>query len=132
MQQERYSPEPLRDDSSILGARPTRSGGQESPRRVEGPPDAFGLFCSYYLGITPDDGYCKPHVDEIARRYGLTVDGLRKLLTEFKLDEESIRRARFDLEGARMDIRVAPEGISRTEIARDLYEDYLEAQQTPA
>jgi hypothetical protein len=126
-------PEPLRDDSSILGSRPLRSMGQPDRRPVrapvDGPPDAFTLFCAYHLGITPDDSYQKPQVDEVARRYGLSVDGLRGLLREHGLDEETVRRARFDIEGARLDIRVAPEGISRTEIARELYETFLEARQ---
>ena len=130
-QPERYMPEPLRDDSSILGARPLRPVGQPERRSVhrDGPPDAFTLFCAYHLGITADDTYVKPQVDEIARRYGLTVDALRNLLREHGLDEEAIRRARFDIEGARLDIRVAPEGISRTEIARELYETFLETRQ---
>jgi hypothetical protein len=93
---------------------------------VGGTPDAFSLFCAYHLGITPEDGYQKPHADEVARRYGLTVDGLRSLLAEHKLDEASIRACRFDLEGAQLDIRVAPEGISRIEMARGLYEDFLD------
>lgn len=132
MQPERYMPEPLRDDSSILGARPLRPmGGQPERRSVhqEGPPDAFALFCAYHLGITYDDSYAKPQVDEVARRYGLSVDGLRSLLREHGLDEEAVRHVRFDIEGARLDIRVAPEGISRTEIARELYEMFLEARQ---
>jgi len=132
-QPERYMPEPLRDDSSILGSRPLRPTGQQERRPArapaDGPPDAFALFCAYHLGITPDDSYAKPQVDEIARRYGLTVDALRNLLREHGLDEEAVRRARFDIEGARLDIRVAPEGISRTEIARELYETFLETRQ---
>ncbi len=130
--QQRYLPEPTRDESSILGARAMTQRQQQpgerkpSPVQPGGPPDAFALFCAYHLGITPDDGYQKPHADEIARRYGLTVDGLRSLLAEHKLDEASIRSCRFDLEGAQLDIRVAPEGISRIEMARGLYEDFLD------
>jgi len=86
------------------------------------------LFCAYYLGITSGDGYQKPQVEEVARRFGLTIDSLRGLLRENRLDEETIRKARYDLEGAQYDIRVTPEGISRTEIARDLYEDFLAAR----
>ena len=127
---QRYMPEPTRDESSILGARAMtqRPPVERRPSVIQpgGPPDAFSLFCAYHLGITPEDGYQKPHVDEIARRYGLTVDGLRSLLAEHKIDEASIRGCRFDLEGAQLDIRVAPEGISRIEMARGLYEDLLD------
>jgi len=41
-----------------------------------------------------------------------------------------MRRSRFDLEVAQMDIRGAPHGISRTEIARDLFNDYCEKQES--
>jgi len=58
------------------------------------------------------------------------VDELRALLIKFQLDEETLRRSRFDIVGAQLDVRVVPEGISRTEIARDLYEDYLETIQS--
>ncbi len=130
MQPERYMPEPQRDDSSILGSRLSRPTERRLPVRHDGPPDAFALFCAYHLGITAEDGYQRPHPEEVARRYGMSCDELRKRLAELGLDDSSVRKVRFDLEGAQMDIRVAPEGISRTEIARDLYQDYLAARES--
>ncbi len=124
-QPERYLPEPARDESSILGARPLRQQSERRPIEDAGKLDAFGLFCAYHLGITADDRYQKPNLDEIARRFGTNVEGIRKALVEFKIDEASIRQARFDIEGAQMDIRVAPEGISRVEIARELFSDFV-------
>lgn len=126
--QQRYVPEPVRDDNSILGGRILKTNDQR-PAPVNGPPDGFTLFCSYYLGVTPDDGYQKPDPDAVARRYGLNRESLQQLLVENGLDEKSLRQARFDLEGARLDIRVAPQGISRTEIARDLYNEFLETRE---
>lgn len=129
-QPERYQPEPARDDSSILGSRPIRP----SERRPadEGPLDAFALFCAYYLGVSPDDRYQKPNLEEIARRFGTNPEGVRRLLVDYRIDEATIRKARFDLESAQMDIRVAPEGISRIEIARELYQDLLEMRDQKA
>ncbi len=130
-QPERYLPEPARDDSSILGARPLRQPLERRPIEDAGKLDAFGLFCAYHLGITADDRYQKPNLDEIARRFGTNVEGIRKALVEFKIDEASIRQARFDIEGAQMDIRVAPEGISRVEIARELFSDFVASRDEP-
>jgi hypothetical protein len=125
-QPERYMPEPVRDESSILGARPLRSQLDRRPAAEEaGRLDAFGLFCAFHLGITPDDRYNKPNLDEIARRFGTNPEGIRRALVEFRIDEATVRQVDFDLEAAQMDIRVAPEGISRVEIARELFEDFV-------
>ena len=43
----------------------------------------FGLFAAYYCGVTPEDGYQKPNIEEIARRHGMTADGIRQLLTRW-------------------------------------------------
>lgn len=115
--------EPLRDSSSVLGARVPQKRERQQP---EGPPDAFSLFCSYHLGVTPEDGYQKPSLGETARRFGVNPDELKGLLTQHGLDPESVARSKFDLEGARLDIRVAPEGISRLEIAREHFAAYQE------
>ena len=125
-QPERYLPEPARDDSSVLGARPLRSQMDRRPVIEEaGRLDAFGLFCAYHLGVTPDDRYMKPNLDEIARRFGTNAEGIRRALLDFRIDEVTVRQADFDLEAAQMDIRVAPEGISRVALARDLFEDFV-------
>lgn len=119
-----YWSEPIQDERAVLGLRTPKNN--EQPSAIEsGPPDAFALFCAYHLGITPDDGYQKPQVEEVARRYSLSVEELEHLLIQFGLDETTIKQSRFDLEGAQMDIRVAPAGISRTETARELFQDYL-------
>jgi hypothetical protein len=120
--------EGMGDDTSILGRRVPRAGERKPPQRDDGPPTEFALFCAYHLGITSADGYQKPQVEEVARRFGLTVEMLRAQLRENRIDEEMMRKARYDLDGAQYDIRVAPEGISRTETARDLYEDFVEAR----
>jgi hypothetical protein len=125
---ERFPKEtPFGDDRSVLAGRTLKS----SERRVlqtDGPPDGFTLFCAYHLGITSTDGYQKPQLDEVARRFGMTPKDVKALLGEHGLDDDTIRQTDFDLEGAQLDIRLAPEGISRTEVARDLWQDYLEAK----
>ena len=122
-QQQDKMPSSELDDKSVLGGRVPRS----MERRVldgEGPPDAFTLFCAYHLGITPSDGYHKPHLEEVARRFSMSPKEIKSLLQEFELTEDSIRSTDFDLTGAQLDIRVAPEGISRVEIARESWEKH--------
>ena len=53
-------------------------------------------------------------------------DELREALKEHGLDDQTMRQSSFDLKGAKMDMRLAPEGISRTESARELYEEFQE------
>ncbi len=121
---ERLPPTATMNDTSILGGRQVAS--ERGPNELEGEPSAFGLFCAYYLGVTPDDGYQKPSLDETARRYGISHDDVRKLLGEHRLDPDTVKGSSFDLEGAKLDVRLAPEGMSRIEIARDQFNEYLE------
>lgn len=116
--------EPIQDHASVLGSRVVQKRQRERP---QGPPDAFGLFCAYHLGVTLDDGYQKPSLDSTARRFGISADEVKNLLKEYAIDHDSIANTDFDLEGARLDVKLAPEGISRTEIARDHFETYLAA-----
>jgi hypothetical protein len=124
MEQNKFPDSSVGDDKSVLGGRVPRNS-ERKVLRTDGPPDAFMLFCAYYLGITPSDGYSKPHVEEVARRFSMSPKEIKELLGEHGIDEESMRNSDFDLAGAQLDIRLAPEGISRTEAARDLWQDFL-------
>ncbi len=125
-QQKGYKPpEHGRDDHSVLGGRTPDTGGTQL--YTDGPPDAFQLFCAYYLGITHDDGYREPRMEEVSRRFQMKPDELREELKKHSLDDQAMRDSGFDLKGAKMDMRLAPEGISRTESARDLFEEYQES-----
>jgi hypothetical protein len=55
--------------------------------------------------------------------FSLSRDEFHAFLEEHALDRESLSRAGFDAESARLDIQVAPEGISRVELARTLFEE---------
>ncbi len=116
------------DERSVLGGRQPRS----KERKVmpnDGPPDAFLLFSAVYLGVTPTDGYHKPQFEEVASRFGMNSTELKELLIKHELDDETLHRTGFDLEAARLDVRVAPQGISRLEIARDHFHDFLAAKE---
>ncbi|MBW2734017.1 MAG: hypothetical protein JRH20_16640 [Deltaproteobacteria bacterium] len=120
-----------KDDSSVLGGRVPRDTERRN-NEFDGPPDGFGLFCACYLGVTPDDRYQKPSLEEAARRYQIKPDEVRTLLGEYRLDRETFNKCDYDLEGAKLDVQLAPEGISRIEIAREQYTVYLEALDTVA
>jgi hypothetical protein len=86
--------------------------------------DAFELFCAYHLGITPDGGYRIQNIHEVARRFGTNAGELRQILSDVGMAADDIVHSGFDLPGAQVDIMVAPEGISRRELARPLYDEF--------
>ena len=87
----------------------------------------LSVFCALHLGITEDDGWSPPDPGAVARRFDLTPGELERYLEEHRLSAEQIEHAGFDLEAARLDIRVAPEGVSRLELARTLFTDLQNA-----
>jgi hypothetical protein len=86
----------------------------------------FALFAACILGVTESDGFRVPNPQEVGRRFGLSQSALSDALRALALDVESLEKSGFDLAGARMDVQVAPPGVSRTEVAKDLYKDLLQ------
>jgi hypothetical protein len=106
----------------------TRAGAAAVGPRAEPIPELvelspFSVFCALWLGITASDGFALAGVDAVAARFGIAREALDAYLREHALRAEDLRRARFDLESARLDIRVAPAGISRLELARTLWQE---------
>lgn len=107
------------------------------PPELEGPVEAgataridpFELFCAYHLGITPQDGYKAATLTEVARRFGVPPNVVKQALYDFNLDPTSVLNSSFDLALAQMDIQVSPPGVSKTELARGLYEEFMAAPQ---
>jgi len=85
----------------------------------------FALFAACILGVTESDGFRTPNAHDVARRFGLAPGPLVDLLKALALDVDSLKQSGFDVTGAQMDVQVAPTGVSRTEIAKDLYKDLL-------
>jgi hypothetical protein len=81
----------------------------------------FNLFCAYHLGVTKDNGYKFQSMPEVAKRFNVDVQSLKERLVEFSLETETLRRQGFDSEMGQLDIRVAPEGVSRRELARSMW-----------
>ena len=89
--------------------------------------EPFALFCAYHLGITADDGYRFQNIHQVATRFGTNAGVIKQLLTEFDMDPEAIVHSSFDMAAAQVDIMLAPEGISRTELASTLFAEFRAA-----
>jgi hypothetical protein len=81
----------------------------------------FSVFCAFHLGITETNGYSPQDESTVARRFRLSPGDLRDYLVQNRLRKEDLVAAEFNLASARLDIQVAPEGISRTELARTFF-----------
>jgi hypothetical protein len=110
---------------------PRRPGPREdqprptAPRTASGATiDPFELFCAYHLGITTDGSYRIQNVHEVARRFGTNAGALKQTLAAYGMEADDIVHSGFDLASAQIDIMVAPEGVSRRELARPLYEEF--------
>lgn len=90
--------------------------------------DPFELFLAYHLGITADDKYKATNIHDVARRFGVSAGRIKQLLQDYHMDPDTVINSDFDLAMAQVDIQVAPEGVSRKELARGIYEDYLKAK----
>lgn len=111
------------------GGREPRRAGRERASRLGDQlgVGGFELFCAYHLGITPDDRYAFQNIHEVARRFKTNAGMIRQLLEEYEMDPDKIVNSTFDMAAAQVDIMVAPEGISKRELARSLYEEFLAA-----
>ena len=89
--------------------------------------DPFELFCAYHLGISPTNQYRPANINEVANRFKLDTVTTRQILKEYGMDSASLLDRDFDMAMAQLDIQVAPEGVNRTELARNIFEDFLEA-----
>jgi len=87
----------------------------------------FELFCAYHLGITADDRYQFQNLHDVAKRFGCSSGVVKQLLSELNMDSDALVQSRFDIASAQVDIMVAPTGISRRELARRLYDEFLAA-----
>lgn len=104
---------------------PQASSGSE--QKLTGNLDAFSLFCAYHLGIGPNKEYKLLNINEVARRFGQDQGVVKQALKECNMDSAALLDKDFDMALAQLDIQVAPEGIDKMELAKSIYEDFLEA-----
>ena len=87
--------------------------------------DEFNLFCAYHMGVTGGNGYKFQSVAEVARRFGTTPAVIKERLADYALEVETLRSCGFEVEFYQLDIKVAPEGVSRRELARTMWEELV-------
>jgi hypothetical protein len=104
---------------------PQASSGSE--QKLKGNLDAFSLFCAYHLGIGPNKEYKLLNINEVARRFGQDQGVVKQALKECNMDSAALLDKDFDMALAQLDIQVAPVGIDKMELAKSIYEDFLEA-----
>jgi hypothetical protein len=116
--------------------RPYDAGGSSRP--PSGPKsglaasiDPFQLFCAYHLGIGPDKRYAPANIHDVGRRFGVDAGVIRQVLQEHKMDPETVMNTDFDLAMAQIDIQVAPEGVDRVELAKEIYREFRAASPKP-
>jgi hypothetical protein len=112
-------------DSSPAPSAPNRA--QPSNLAARYGIDAFALFCAYHLGITEDGGYRFQNIHQVAKRFGTNAGVIKQLLSDLDMDSDAIVHSAFDMASAQVDIMLAPEGINRTELARDLFAEFRAA-----
>lgn len=95
-----------------------------------GPIDPFDLFCACLLGLMPDGTYRGAGLGEVAKRFRRSPNEIRDFLQKYGMDPESLKSVDFDLTLAKLDIQVAPEGIDRRELARGLFEEFVDVHPT--
>ena len=88
--------------------------------------DPFALFCACYLGIQENNTYRQPRLQDAARMVGAPISVLKQVLKDYALDIDAMSRSGFELSLAKLDIKVAPEGINKFELAKELYKEYRE------
>ncbi len=121
-QRGRHGSAPRRDQRAAV-ARPDQPSGLAARYGIE----PFALFCAYHLGITEDGGYRFQNIHQVAKRFGTNAGVIKQLLTEFDMDSDTIVHSSFDMASAQVDIMLAPEGINRTEVARELFQQFRAA-----
>jgi len=126
----KYYDQELLAEQHAARNRPTASQkprGVVPPRRdyhiIDGI-DPFELFAAYHLGLTGDGQHRAQNLHDLARRFRVPPERINEALKAYEIDSDTILNTDFDISMAEYDIRVAPEGVSRRELARQLYEDF--------
>jgi len=109
--------------SDAATRQPARASGLAARHAI----DPFDLFCAYHLGITEDGAYRFQNIHQVAQRFGVNAAVIKQLLADFEMDSDTVIHSAFDMAGAQVDIMLAPEGVDRVEIARQLFADFRAA-----
>lgn len=89
--------------------------------------DPFGLFCVYYLGLTPEGQYRFSNANQIARQLNWTVADLLTVLSRHGLHPDTVLNTDFPLARHQIDIQLAAERESGEQLrmrAARIYEQF--------
>ena len=112
--------------AAASASNPAAKNASQGSKRVANI-EPFELFCAYHLGINRDKQYKSANINEVGRRFNVDPATIRQALKEYGMDSESLMNRDFDMALGQLDIQVAPEGVDRIELAKGIYEEYLEA-----
>ena len=129
--------DPPKQKSRPAGPPPKKTGPKQPPKApkpkktgeykiIDGiQPDE--LFAAYHLGVTVTNGYKPQNIHDISRRFGTSPAQINDALIEYEMDAETVMNTDFDMALAQLDIKVAPKGISKIELAKNLYDEFRDA-----
>lgn len=106
---------------------PATSAATSGEQKLVANIDPFDLFCAYHLGITPDKTYKQANINQVAARFKVDPATIHTAVKNYRMDSASLLDLDFDMALAQFDIQVAPEGVDRVELAKGVYEEFLEA-----
>jgi hypothetical protein len=117
---------------AVVPQAPRKGKAFSTPYQVPetGAVDPFDLFCACFLGLMPDGTYRNAGLGEVAKRFRRSPGELKQMLRGYGMDTESLQDVDFDVSLAKLDIQVAPEGIDRRELARGLFEEFVDVHPT--
>jgi hypothetical protein len=89
--------------------------------------DPFGLFCIYYLGLTPEGEYRFSNANQIARQLNWTVGDLLTVLSKHGLHPDTVLNTDFPLVRYQVDVQLAAEVETKDQLrarANKIYEQF--------
>jgi hypothetical protein len=111
-----------------VGKQPTTAPSISAQRYFNGElTNEFELFCAYHLSLDRDGKYRKLGMNDIAHRFAADIPAIERALAQFQMEKQRVSKSSFDLELARLDVQCVPPGIDRVEIARTLFQEFLDA-----
>ena len=118
--------EPIKSNIAESGSTDVKLESPKSKNLVSNI-DPFELFCAYHLGISADKTYKMANINQVASRFRVEPSVIHTAVKSYAMDSASLLDLDFDMALAQLDIQVAPEGVDRLELAKGVYEEFLEA-----
>jgi len=93
-------------------------------------PDAFQIFCGYYLGLDREFAAKFFNVHSLAAHYGIDANELQELMTGYKMPPEAMRHIDFNVakaHGKAQDLVFSGTRQDVVEFAKAAFAEFLEA-----